>query len=249
MVVSSRQKYIIDMDKHRLCIMQSKPYCIMVDMYFTHGKVTLHYEIYGNGYPLIMLHGNGEDITIFSKAIEKLESTFTIYAIDTRGHGKSSPIHEYHYSDMADDLYAFITELGIERPAIFGFSDGGITALMLGYTHPEAVSAIIASGANSSPKGLKTLYRFGYRKLSHFYHDPKIGLMLREPQMTKEDLEKITVPVLLTAGSKDMIKKEDTEFLHSSIRGSSLMILEGEGHASYVADSDKIAEIIKDFLI
>ena len=219
------------------------------NMYFIHDKIALHYEIFGNGYPLIMLHGNGEDITIFSKAIDKLKEHFTVYAIDTRGHGKSSPVREYHYSDMAEDVYAFIKDNGIEKPAVYGFSDGGITALMLGYTHPDAVSAIIASGANSSPKGLKALYRFGYRKLSHFYHDPKIGLMLREPQMTREDLEKITVPVLLTAGSKDMIKKEDTEFLHSSIKESSLMILEGEGHASYVADSDKIAEIIKDFLI
>lgn len=218
-------------------------------MYFQHEHVYLYYEVSGTGKPIIMLHGNGEDITIFSKAIDKLKEHFTVYAIDTRGHGKSSPVHEYHYSDMAEDVYAFIKGNGIEKPAVYGFSDGGITALMLGYTHPDAVSAIIASGANSSPKGLKTLYRFGYRKLSHFYHDPKIGLMLREPQMTREDLEKITVPVLLTAGSKDMIKKEDTEFLHSSIRGSSLMILEGEGHDSYVADSDKIAEIIKDFLI
>lgn len=61
-------------------------------MYFTHGKVTLHYEIYGNGYPLIMLHGNGEDITIFSKAIEKLESTFTIYAIDTHADMARAPL-------------------------------------------------------------------------------------------------------------------------------------------------------------
>ena len=157
-------------------------------MYFTHGKVTLHYEIYGNGYPLIMLHGNGEDITIFSKAIEKLESAFTIYAIDTRGHGKSSPVHEYHYSDMADDLYAFITELGIGRPAIFGFSDGGITALMLAYTHPEIPAAIIACGANSCPKGIKALYRFGFDRMYRSTKDPRLAVMLYEPDMTAEKL-------------------------------------------------------------
>ena len=220
----------------------------MVDMYFTHGKITLHYEIYGNGYPLIMLHGNGEDITIFSKAIEKLESAFTIYAIDTRGHGKSSPIHEYHYSDMADDLYAFITELGIGRPAIFGFSDGGITALMLAYTHPEIPAAIIASGANSCPKGIKSLYRFGFDRMYRSTKDPRLAVMLYEPDMTAEKLGRITVPVLITAGSRDMIKKEDTEFLHESIKGSRLMILEGESHESYILDSDKIASIIQSFL-
>ncbi len=219
-----------------------------VCMYFTHGRITLHYEIYGNGYPLIMLHGNGEDITIFTKAIEKLQEHFTVYAIDTRGHGKSSAVYEYHYSDMADDLYAFITGLGIDHPAIFGFSDGGITALMMAYSHPDIPAAVIASGANSSPKGLKPLYRFGFSRMLRSTHDPKLALMLYEPKMTAKELGMITVPVLITAGSRDMIKKEDTEFLHRSIPGSRLMILEGESHESYIMDSDKIATIIQDFL-
>ena len=217
-------------------------------MYFTHGRITLHYEIHGSGYPLIMLHGNGEDITIFTEAIERLGKAFTVYAIDTRGHGKSSPVHEYHYSDMADDIYAFITELGIERPAIFGFSDGGITALMLAYTHPEIPAAVIASGANSSPKGLKSLYRFGFSRMYRSTKDPKLALMLYEPDMTAEKLGRITVPVLITAGSKDMLKKEDTVFLHESIKGSRLMILEGESHESYVMNADMISRIIQDFL-
>ena len=217
-------------------------------MYFTHGKITLHYEIYGNGYPLIVLHGNGEDITIFTKAIEKLQEHFTVYAIDTRGHGKSSPVYEYHYSDMADDLYAFITGLGIDHPAIFGFSDGGITALMMAYTHPEIPAAIIASGANSNPKGLKPLYRFGFARMLRSTHDPKLAVMLYEPKMTANELGRITAPVLITAGSQDMIKKEDTEFLHRSIPESRLMILEGESHESYIMNSDKIASIIQDFL-
>ena len=157
-------------------------------------------------------------------------------------------VHEYHYSDMADDLYAFITGLGIDHPAIFGFSDGGITALMMAYTHPEIPAAIIASGANSNPKGLKPLYRFGFARMLRSTHDPKLAVMMYEPKMTANELGKITVPVLITAGSRDMIKKEDTEFLHESIKGSRLMILEGESHESYILDSDKIASIIQSFL-
>lgn len=195
-----------------------------------------------------MLHGNGEDITIFAKAIKKLQEHFTVYAIDTRGHGKSAAVYEYHYSDMADDLYAFITGLGIDHPAIFGFSDGGITALMMAYSHPDIPAAVIASGANSSPKGLKPLYRFGFSRMLRSTHDPKLALMLYEPKMTAKELGMITAPVLITAGSRDMIKKEDTEFLHRSIPGSRLMILEGESHESYIMDSDKIATIIQDFL-
>ena len=79
-------------------------------------------------------------------------------------------------------------------------------------------------------------------------HDPKLAVMMYEPKMTANELGKITVPVLITAGSRDMIKKEDTEFLHRSIPESRLMILEGESNESYIMDSDKIASIIQDFL-
>ena len=216
----------------------------MVDMYFTHGKITLHYEIYGNGYPLIMLHGNGEDITIFSKAIEKLESAFTIYAIDTRGHGKSSPIHEYHYSDMADDLYAFITELGIGRPAIFGFSDGGIAALLLEIKHPGTAGSLIVSGANTTPRALKLWFRISAWNAFQRTRNKLIDLMLSGPHISKEELQSIEVPVLVTAGERDLVKRSDTEAIASSIPDSTLMILPGEDHQSYIVHSDKIARII-----
>ena len=89
--------------------------------------------------------------------------------------------------------------------------------------------------------GFRPRFHFGFRFDLYLGFADRFSLMI-------PDLEKITVPVLLTAGSKDMIKKEDTEFLHESIKGSRLMILEGESHESYILDSDKIASIIQSFL-
>ena len=89
-------------------------------------KINLYYEKTGTGVPLIMLHGNGEDHTIFNKATAVLKKHFTVYAIDTRGHGKSSPVDELHYEDMANDVYEFICKLNLEKPIVYGFSDGGI---------------------------------------------------------------------------------------------------------------------------
>ena len=58
--------------------------------------INLYYEVRGNGRPLILLHGNGEDHTIFEEAAEVLSKSFACYLIDSRGHGKSTPVKEYH---------------------------------------------------------------------------------------------------------------------------------------------------------
>lgn len=216
-------------------------------MFCDTGKVRLHYEVSGEGHPLIMLHGNGEDISIFGKALPLLEKHFRVYRIDSRCHGESTDKVPLHYDLLADDIYGFIILNRLEKPFVYGFSDGGIAALMLAYTHPEAVGAIAVSGANTNPKALKFLYRFGYGKLARLYPDPKVRMMVSEPNITKEDLGRITVPALITAGERDMIKEEDTRLIASSIPNSELMILKGESHSSYIADSDKIAHILIDF--
>ena len=67
-------------------------------------EIELFYEKYGSGKPIILIHGNGEDHSIFDEIIPLLSNYFTVYAVDLRGHGKSSKINEYNYQDMADDI-------------------------------------------------------------------------------------------------------------------------------------------------
>lgn len=215
-------------------------------MFLENGKVRLHYEVSGSGKPLIMLHGSGEDMSIFSEALPLLEKHFTVYRIDSRCHGESTKKAPLHYDLIADDVYRFIVLLELDKPIVYGFSDGGIAALILAYTHPDSVSAIAVSGANTSPKTLKLLYRLGYMKLSVFTYDAKARMIATEPHITKEDLERIKVPALVMAGEKDMIKEEDTRFIASSIRTSRLLILPGESHNSYIIGSGKIADILVD---
>ena len=68
--------------------------------------------------------------------------------------------------------------------------------------------------------------------------------MLSEPHIKKEELEAINIPVLITAGEKDLVRRRNTEFIRNSIPDSKLMIIPREHHQSYVVDSDKIAKII-----
>lgn len=85
---------------------------------------SLFYEKWGTGHPIILLHGNAETHHIFNRTAEILSNHFTVYAIDTRGHGESSSVPAFHYNEMADDIYHFITILHREKPILYGFSDG-----------------------------------------------------------------------------------------------------------------------------
>lgn len=206
--------------------------------------INLYYEKRGKGKALILLHGNGEDHTIFEDSILLLEKSFTVYAVDTRGHGKSDRTENFHYSDMAEDIAAFIRKLELERPIVCGFSDGGITALLLAINHPELPGMIITCGANSHPEGIKKralwMMRLSYRK----NHSPLTALMLEEPHITAEQLQKIEVPAIVIAGSNDMIKESDTRFIADNIKDSRLLILKGETHGSYIEKSQKLGYIL-----
>ncbi|MBR3410343.1 MAG: alpha/beta hydrolase, partial [Candidatus Methanomethylophilaceae archaeon] len=76
--------------------------------------VRIHYEAVGEGRPLILVHGNGEDMSIFDVAVEELKDFFTVITVDSRGHGLSQRVDELHYADMAEDLHCLIEHLELE---------------------------------------------------------------------------------------------------------------------------------------
>ena len=204
----------------------------------------LYYEMEGSGTPLILLHGNGEDHTIFAPSIRILREHFTVYAIDTRGHGESEESDDIHYRTFMEDIRGFIDALSVRKPIICGFSDGAITALMLAFTYPDIPRSIISSGANTTPDGLIEEMQEEIRKCYEATEDTLLRLMLEEPSITPEELGKITCPVLVTAGEHDAVKLDDTRLIARSIPRSRLLILSGEDHASYIAGSEKIARLI-----
>jgi len=213
-------------------------------VYFEHSDIKLYYEKTGTGAPLILLHGNGEDHEIFLEAIEILKEHFTVFALDSRGHGKSSAVSELHYSDMAEDVYHFILENQMEQPVIYGFSDGGIVALLLCIRHPELIQRAIVSGVNVHPHGIKGGWLALFGMIYFFTKSPAYALMLHEPDISKQDLASITVPVDVIGGSRDMISRRHMQAVAAAIPGGSFTELKNETHGSYVVHSEKIAHII-----
>ena len=78
--------------------------------------VRLHYAEAGEGRPVVLLHGNGEDHNLFETEIGQLVAAgYCVYAPDSRGHGKNEPLTEYHYADMAEDVYSRCSLKSITR--------------------------------------------------------------------------------------------------------------------------------------
>ena len=207
-------------------------------------NINLYYEKSGTGRPLILIHGNGQTHKIFDKAIPLLAERFTVYAIDSRGHGQSESVVEYHYDDFAEDIRCFIEELKLQGTILYGFSDGGIIGLLLAARYPQLLSQIIISGANLSPDGIRTGWLKLFKCINAIVKDPKMTMMLTEPNITEEMLSSIIIPTTILAGSHDMVKQNHTKYIADSIPNSKLHILKGEGHGSYVLHSTKIVKLI-----
>lgn len=211
--------------------------------------VTLHYITAGEGRPVVLVHGNGEDHHIFDQAVTRLvKAGYRVYAPDSRGHGANVPQTEYHYADMAEDMYQFICAMGLEKPAFYGFSDGGIIGLLLASGHPDCLGALAVSGTNLSPEGLIPSFVKEYTAINEEKNDPLITLMLTEPRIDPETLKTIAVPALVTAGENDLILPSETKRIADLIPESTMMILQGEDHGSYVVNSEIIGELLIDFL-
>ena len=203
--------------------------------------IRLHHIEQGHGQPLLLLHGNGEDSSYFVHQMDAFSKHYRVIAIDTRGHGQS-PRGDKPFSikQFAEDLHGFMDEMGIEKAVILGFSDGGNIALEFALQHPERVEKLILNGANLFPNGVKSCYQWpieiGYRIAKLFAKTSEkakrnaelLGLMVNEPHIAPSALARLTMPVLVVAGTHDMIKESHTRLIHQSLPNAKLEILPGD---------------------
>lgn len=227
-----------------------------VDQVIAINGITTHYVTAGpeNGPAVIMVHGNGGSYKSMEVPMKVMaDAGYRVYALDSRGQGQNAPLDEYHYFDMAEDVNAFIEKLHLQQPVVLGFSDGGIIAIELAMMHPGNVKAIGACGANVQPDGIVPKAYADFKKWVDDARKagekiPALTLMLiEEPTLTPEELQTISVPTLIMAGENDLITFEHTVHIHKCIKGSSMLILGGEDHGSYV-NSGKAAECFITFL-
>lgn len=110
--------------------------------------LSIYYEEYGEGLPLILLHGGTSTSTTWQPALRIFTPHFRVITPDSRAHGRTNnPSGTLSYAMMADDVAAFIHVLKLDRPLVYGYSDGGQIALELGMRYPNLCRALAVGAA------------------------------------------------------------------------------------------------------
>lgn len=200
-----------------------------------------------DGRPVVLMHGNGgSHRSMATQQMQLARAGYRVYCPDSRGQGANAPLDEYHYADFAEDCYQFIRLLGLDRPIVGGWSDGGINSLLLEMAHPGTSSMIIVAGANLCPDCGEGFEEFKAWILEQ--GTPLVMMMLNEPQIDPSELKSIPCPALVTVGSKDLISVEHTKLISGSIPDAELVVFEGATHSSYIKRNPRLGRCMLDFI-
>ncbi len=214
--------------------------------YFATGGIKLYYETYGQGKPLLLIHGNGGSIRDWRYQIPYFSQFYKVIAVDSRAQGKSLDGSDVlTYEMMADDFDALLTHLKLDSVYVIGWSDGGNNALLLAIRHPEKVKKMAITGANLTPDtavidpvGTKMITE-DLAKLRAANQDAAtkntiklLHMMEIEPHIALSDLHKIKCPTLVIGGDFDVIRPEHTLQIFQNIPQAYLWILPESGHGT-----------------
>ena len=113
----------------------------------------LHYEVHGEGQPLVLVMGIGYDSTLWTLAqVPALSQKFQVVIFDNRDAGRSSQATDpYTIADMADDTAGLMDALGIKKAHLCGLSMGGMIAMEFALRHPDRLDRMILTGAPGAP--------------------------------------------------------------------------------------------------
>ncbi|MEO5684594.1 MAG: alpha/beta hydrolase [Chitinophagaceae bacterium] len=223
--------------------------------------INMYYEIYGQGAPLLIIHGNGGSINNFLYQIPYFANNYKVIVADSRAQGKSADTGDsLSYEMMTDDLNALLDTLRLDSCYVIGWSDGGINGLLMAIRHPEKVKKLAITGANLTPDSSAVdpfIYNWGLRyndTLKKMPFSPKnkndrklAHLLSYEPHISLQQLKQIKCPVLVIGGDHDVLRPEHTMLIAESIEKSYLWILPNSGHSTPVFYKDMFNQVVADF--
>ncbi|MDO9640639.1 MULTISPECIES: alpha/beta fold hydrolase [Pseudomonadota] len=119
--------------------------------YFNNDDCQLHYEEYGHGAPVLLVHGLGSSTRDWEYQIPELARHYRVIALDVRGHGRSDkPRERYSIQGFAEDVAALIEHLQLPQVHLVGISMGGMIGFQLGVDRPELLKSLCI--VNSGPE-------------------------------------------------------------------------------------------------
>ena len=216
--------------------------------------IKLYYEIYGEGAPLVVLHGNGGSISNAEEFYPELIKKYKVIAIDSRAQGRSGDTEKpLTYDMMAADVNALMEQLHIDSAYLWGQSDGAILCLQMAMDYPKKVKRALAYAPNIQPDSSAV---FGWAvtavnrtiKNSKDPKEVKLYTMMRDyPNIPFSKLHTITAPILIMGGDRDVIRPEHLVKMFQNIPNSQLCILPGSTHGGAWENHEHFMQILNDF--
>ena len=221
----------------------------------------MYYETYGDGEPLLIIHGNGGSINNFLYQIPYFSKSYKVILADSRAQGKSVDTKDsLSYEMMADDLNALLDSLHTDSCYVIGWSDGGINGLLLAMRHPDKVKKLAVTGANLTPDTTAVdpfVYHWAMnynKQLASMKQTDSVKNMIKlahllsyEPHISVEQLSTIKCPTLVIGGDHDVLLPRHTLLIAESIPKSYLWILPNSGHSTPIFYKDQFNEVVGDF--
>jgi len=188
--------------------------------------MSMYYEVSGSGAPLVVLHGAYMNIPDMGPIIAKLARTHRVYAPELQGHGRTTDIDRpITYENLADDVAAFMSAMGLQKADVFGYSMGALVGLQLAIRQPTKVNKLVFAGGAYDFEGwqpefkaaipqqtvemiLQTPFAKEYPKLAanpKGFPDlaRKVIALQNERIAWESDVKALKVPVLIIGGDAD----------------------------------------------
>jgi len=221
------------------------------------GGLKMYYEVYGQGKPLVLIHGGGSTIeTTFGRIIPLLAGQRQIIAVELQAHGHTGDRDtDLTFEQDADDVVSLLKQLNVSRADFLGFSNGGHTVIELVLRHPPLINKMILASTfykrsaavaqfwegfdTATPDMMPQALKDGYLKanndqrglLNMFNKDVK--KMKAFKGWTDEQMKSIQAPTLVINGSKDVGSVEHAVEMYRTIPNCELAIFPGR-HGAYL---------------
>lgn len=221
--------------------------------------LNMYYEIHGDGFPLVLIHGGGSTIgTTFGRILPILAKTHKVIAVEMQAHGHTADIDRpLSFEQDADDIAALLKQLHIDRADIFGFSNGASTTLEIAIRHPQLVNKIIVAStmykrAGAQPWFFDVMAKASFEEMPQPFKDAFLAInpnkdalyamynrdvtrMRNFKDIREEDIKAIKAPALIISGNQDVCTLEHALEMSRQLQYAQLAVFPG-GHGDYIGE-------------
>jgi len=219
----------------------------------------MYYEIHGQGFPLVLIHGGGSTIgTNWGRILPTLAKTHRVIAVEMQAHGHTADADRpFTFQQDADDIAELLRQLNIAKADIFGFSNGASTTLEVAIRHPQLVNKIIVASTMYKKSGafpgfwdmMKTAsfeqmpqpYKDAFLQINpdedalYTMYKRDVTRMQNFTEIREEDIRAIQAPALIIAADHDVVTCEHAVEMYRQMQHAQLAIFPG-GHGDYIGE-------------